>query len=143
MTENLLKKPKELINQAVSAIKGPDVETLVEEFTSEMTLVAEGLCEDQQRLRRELEEVKNHRKTDLASTQSRQDQLLNRISQWERETDDRLKALSARVDQLEKKQPKTRGAASVIRQATLLAAIVCGSWVVVTLLNLLKSLLMG
>jgi len=64
MTENLLKKPKELINQAVSAIKGPDVETLVEEFTSEMTLVAEGLCEEQQRQRREREEVKNQRETE-------------------------------------------------------------------------------
>lgn len=142
MTENLLKKPKELINQAVSAIKGPDVETLVEEFTSEMTLVAEGLCEDQQRLRRELDSLKTDRETDRSSAQAREEQLLNRLSQWERETDDRLKDLSARLDQLEKKPPKARGAAPVIRQATILVSIVCGSWVVVTLLNLLKSLLL-
>lgn len=143
MTENLLKKPKELINQAVSAIKGPDVETLVEEFTGEMTLVAEGLCEDQQRLRRELDALQTRHSEDRERAESREEALLQRISQWEQTTDDRLKELSARLTQLEKKAPKGRGHAPLVRQVTVLAAIVCGSWVLVTLLNLLKSLLAG
>ena len=40
---NIMKKPKELIGGALQVFKGPDVQNLVESFTSEMTVVTEGL----------------------------------------------------------------------------------------------------
>ena len=45
-------KPRQLWDSAVKAVKGGSTEQLVETFTSEMTLVAEGLCEDQNNLRK-------------------------------------------------------------------------------------------
>ena len=41
-----------LWNQALKVVKGDSLNDMVEQFTQEMTLVAEGLCEDQARLRR-------------------------------------------------------------------------------------------
>ena len=51
-------KPRQLWDSAVKAVKGGSTEQLVETFTSEMTLVAEGLCEDQNNLRKELAQVR-------------------------------------------------------------------------------------
>ncbi len=46
-----------LWDQALKAVKGDSTKELVEQFTQEMTLVAEGLCEDQARLRRAVDGV--------------------------------------------------------------------------------------
>ena len=51
ITEEKTNKPS-LWNQALKVVKGDSTTELVEQFTQEMTLVAEGLCEDQARLRR-------------------------------------------------------------------------------------------
>lgn len=142
MAENrtsALRKPKELITQAVNAMKGPSVEALIEDFTSEMTLVAEGLCEDQQRLRKELEQLKAALQEGQAQALARVERLENRLDQWERETDARLRELQARQAEAERKLAKTKPKSSLLSQATLLAAILAGAWVLVTLLNLLKG----
>lgn len=54
MDEKMPSKPRQLWSQALRAVKGDQTQTLVEQFTSEMTLVAEGLVEDQAGLHREL-----------------------------------------------------------------------------------------
>ena len=51
LTEEKMNKPS-IWNQALKAVKGDSMNEMVEQFTQEMTLVAEGLCEDQARLRR-------------------------------------------------------------------------------------------
>ena len=135
---DIIKKPKELLGGAIKAIKGPDVQQLVETFTGEMTVVVEGLYDDQMRLRKEVEALT------LA-----QDNLLRQLTDGREETEAKceqsLKELALRLSDLQKrvqaleagkgKQGKKNG---VLTQVTVLAAIVAGAWIVVTLLNLLK-----
>ena len=56
--EKTVSKPRQLWDSAVKAVKGGGTEQLIETFTAEMTLVAEGLCEDQNNLRREITQVR-------------------------------------------------------------------------------------
>ena len=48
-------KPRKLWDGALKMVRGENTTQLIEDFTAEMTLVAEGLCEDQSNLRREIE----------------------------------------------------------------------------------------
>ena len=48
---------RDFIENTWSSLKGKDLNQAVEEFTSEMTLVAEGLSEDQNALRRDGEKL--------------------------------------------------------------------------------------
>ena len=54
-TGSLIQGPQKLWNDTLRRVKGEDHTQLMEQFTSEMTLVAEGLCEDQTSLRREVD----------------------------------------------------------------------------------------
>ena len=54
---SVMAKPKKIWNDALKMVKGEDSTQLIESFTAEMTLVAEGLCEDQNRLRGEVNEM--------------------------------------------------------------------------------------
>ena len=53
----LMDKPKKIWNGALKMVKGENTNQLMEQFTSEMTLVAEGLCEDQSKLHQDVERM--------------------------------------------------------------------------------------
>ena len=57
----IVSKPKKIWNDALKAVKGENTNQLIEQFTAEMTLVAEGLCEDQNKLRGESSRSKGRR----------------------------------------------------------------------------------
>ena len=124
----LIKKSKNLLDQAVSGLKGRDLNTLVDEFTQEMTVVAEGLSEELT--------VARHELAQLAASQT----LLE-----EGRTEDmqglevRLNEIDKRLAALEKqreKQLKRSSFLQILRQLTVIAAIIAGAWVLVTVLNL-------
>ena len=48
---------KKLWDNATKFVRGDNTNEAVEAFTAEMTLVAEGLCEDQSKLRQQVEEL--------------------------------------------------------------------------------------
>ena len=135
------KGPVKLWNQAVKAVKGDSAE-LVEAFTAEMTLVAEGLVEDQARLRREVEELQRDRDREEQSFASRLDALESDIREHQKATDKRLDELGKRLEALDKQQKqqprKGRGLlqAAWMDKLLILAGIVCGSWVLVSIINL-------
>lgn len=135
------KGPVKLWNQAVKAVKGDSAE-LMEAFTSEMTLVAEGLVEDQARLRRDMEDLARSKDRDAQSFRSELEALENEWKEHQRQTDKRLEELGRRLDALQKpaKAEKGRGkeAPKWMDKLIILAAIVCGSWVLVTVINLLR-----
>ena len=56
LTAEKTKKPT-LWDGALKMVKGENTNQLIEQFTAEMTLVAEGLCEDQTRLRKEVDGI--------------------------------------------------------------------------------------
>ncbi len=135
---NIIKKPRELIGGALQAIKGPDVQNLMESFTSEMTVVAEGLYDDQMRLRREVEEL-SAQQTILSqqALDSRED-LQIKWEQVQKDINARWNDMQKRLQALEAKQHKQGKKNGILSQVTVLAAIVAGAWIIVTLLNLLK-----
>ena len=64
-------KPKKLWDGALKMVKGENTTQLIESFTAEMTLVAEGLCEDQSKLRREVDRMMTEEDRRIQALQSR------------------------------------------------------------------------
>ena len=140
--EKTVSKPRQLWDSAVKAVKGGGTEQLIETFTAEMTLVAEGLCEDQTNLRRELAQVRSLAEKLEARADNEQEVLDTTLREHQKETDRRLDELSRRLNARESKASKLEGKQkrekNLISQLTLLAGIIAGAWVIVTVLNLFK-----
>lgn len=129
-TEEKTNKPS-LWNQALKVVKGDSTSELVEQFTQEMTLVAEGLCEDQARLRKAVDGL--IRDADSQKQKSEQDyqDVLRQLDELSR----RIAALEKPAVK-EKKKGRFALGADMFSRLTVLAAIVCGAWVIVTILRL-------
>ena len=128
-------------NQALKVVKGDSTNELVEQFTQEMTLIAEGLCEDQARLRKEMDAL--IREADGQKAKSEQDyqELLRQLEKSQKEAKGRLDELARRVSMLEKPAGKAKRGilgmgTDVISRLTVLVSIACGTWLMVTILKL-------
>ena len=132
----LVQATKDFFGNALSTVKGKDLTSLVEEFSSEMTLVAEGLSEDQQKLFRETDKL-SAQQTEL------EQRLLDGLHDADVENKElrkQVQSLTARLDKAEKliaekKLKKSDGLLSIIRQATWLVAIFSAAWVIVTIIR--------
>ncbi len=134
--KGVIQSAKDFVNGVLSPLKGKDVGQMVEEFTSEMTMVAEGLSEDQEKLARE---------TDRLSVQQTEleQKMLDGFHDQDVTADEmrrEIDTLKSRLDKAEKllrekKGKKSEGLAGILRQATYLVAIGAGAWVIVTLIN--------
>lgn len=138
--EKTVSKPRQLWDSAVKAVKGGGTEQLIETFTAEMTLVAEGLCEDQTNLRREVAQVRALAEKLEARADNEQEVLDTTLRENQKDLDRRLDELTRRIGALEAKASKQEGKQkrekNLISQLTLLAGIIAGAWVIVTVLNL-------
>ena len=135
---DIIKKPKELLGGAIKAIKGPDVQQLVDTFTGEMTVVVEGLYDDQMRLRKEVEALTLSQENFLRELLESREETEAKCEQSLKELACRMTDLQKRVQALEASKGKQAKKNGVLSQVTVLAAIVAGAWIIVTLLNLLK-----
>ena len=140
LTDEKMTKPS-LWNQALKVVKGDSTTELVEQFTQEMTLVAEGLCEDQARLRRAVDGLIKEGEGQRAKSEQDYQELLRQLESHQKDTKQKLDELSKRVSALEKpavkeKKGKLRLGSDVISRLTILAGIICGSWLIVTILKL-------
>ena len=140
--EKTVSKPRQLWDSAVKAVKGGGTEQLIETFTAEMTLVAEGLCEDQTNLRREVAQVRALAEKLEARADNEQEVLDTTLRENQKDLDRRLDELTRRIGALEAKASKQEGKQkrekNLISQLTLLAGIIAGAWVIVTVLNLFR-----
>lgn len=137
--KGLMQSAKNFMNGVLSPLKGRDMNQMVEEYTSQMTLVAEGLSEDQEKLARENEK--------LAVQQTMLEQRVEDGFHDADVTADELRRqveeLTKRLDKAErliqdKKVKKVEGFTSLLRQATWLAGILVGGWLAFTLINMLR-----
>ena len=133
-------KPKKLWDGAIKMVKGENTTQLIEQFTSEMTLVAEGLCEDQNKLRREVDSMITEEDRQGQKLQTKIDQLETSLDEERAAHDKDLTELRTRLASLEKKMPKEaskekKKTGSILRDATWLVAIAAGAWIIVTILN--------
>ena len=136
------KQKPSLWNQALKVVKGDSTNELVEQFTQEMTLVAEGLCEDQARLRSAVDGIIREADGQRAKQEQDYQDLLRQLDEHQKDTKRRLEELSRRVAALEKPAVKEKKSpfhlgSDVISRLTVLASIICGTWLLVTILNLL------
>lgn len=148
----LMEKPKKLWDGALKMVKGENTAQLMEQFTAEMTLVAEGLCEDQTRVRQDVDRMMREEDQRIQKLESRIS-LLESTLEEERSAHDRdlteartrFAALEKKAERAEKEAARTeekekKRKDSLIRSLTILAAVAGGSWVLVTLLNLIRDL---
>ena len=156
----LVQATKDFFGNALSTVKGKDLTSLVEEFSSEMTLVSEGLSEDPARLHDLYESLNAQQTVDKSETQED----VSRVSDALKETSDRVKktetvleGLQKDLDKLradlktqqdtfaqytkkaeEKKAKKLDTLQGLIKQLTWLVGIGGGAWIIVTILNLFR-----
>lgn len=134
-------KPRNLWNGALKMVKGENTHQLIEQFTAEMTLVAEGLCEDQSKLRREVDGMMSQEDSRIQKLTSRVELLENALEEERRNHDTDVTELRNRLSSLEKKankQPGREKRSNIIRDLTVLVGIAAGAWIVVTVLNMIK-----
>jgi uncharacterized phage infection (PIP) family protein YhgE len=133
--KGIMRTAKDFMNGVLSPLKGKDMNQMVEEFTAEMTLVIEGLSEDQEKLARQTDRL------DAQQTQLEQ-RLIDEVHDLNVALDEskkELAALKGRLDKLEKQSEKgKKGVTAALRQATWLVGIAVIGWIVVTVINLFK-----
>ena len=142
----LVRGARDFIENTFASLKGKDMNQAVDEFTGEMTLVLEGLSEDQNALRQDLEKA-SAQLTLVEEKWLRRDQAqkddLNAVQETIKQTQKRFDAVEKRLDGLEKalkeadKKPQKMGLGQILRQATWMVGIICGAWVIVTVLKLI------
>jgi predicted RNase H-like nuclease (RuvC/YqgF family) len=139
-------KPKKttLWDGALKMVKGENTNQLIEQFTAEMTLVAEGLCEDQTKLRREVDDMITQEDRRIQKLESRIDLLETSLEEEKKAHDRDVTELRNRLAPLERqasrapavKEKKKTG--SIIRDLTWLVGIAAAAWVIVTIINAIK-----
>ncbi len=142
LTDEKTNKPS-IWDQALKVVKGDSMNELVEQFTQEMTLVAEGLCEDQARLRRAVDGLLKETEGQHVRAQQDYQELLRQMNEHQKATNAKLDELSRRVSALEKpavrkekKDLRSLFTGDMLGRVTLLASIVCGTLLIVTILKL-------
>ncbi len=136
-------KPLGILGSALKMVKGENTAQLMENFTAEMTLVAEGLCEDQNRLHRDVERMVTEQDQRVQRLESSLELMETSLDE-ERSARDRdltemrqrlavLERQAGKAQVREKEKEKKRG--NIIKDLTVLVAIAAGAWVIVTIIN--------
>lgn len=133
-------KPKNLWNGALKMVRGENTAQLVEDFTAEMTLVAEGLCEDQSTLRRDVDRMITEGDRRIQALQTRVDAAESSLDEERKAHDRDVTELRNRLASLEKKssmkpvkEKERKG--NIVRDLTVLVGIAAGAWIIITLIN--------
>ena len=138
----LVQSAKEFFGNAFGQGKSQDLSALIEEYTNEMTLVAEGLSQDLDKVTQRTDAL-DARQVEIEEKLYLR---MEAIDKEQKELRRQGEEILARVDALEKaakkeKEQKARVSerlTCVLRQATWLAGILAGAWVIVTIINLFK-----
>ena len=133
-------KPSNIFTGALRMVKGENTHQLIEEFTSEMTLVAEGLCEDQSKLRREMDQMARVDDRRIQAIESKISAAETSIDEERNAHDRDMTEIRNRLAALEKKanhesakgKKKDR---NIIRDLTWLIGIAAAAWIIVTVIN--------
>lgn len=122
----IFSKSKGFLQGAADSLTGKEIPRLVEEFTQEMVIVAEGLSEDQSRLQ-----------SALALQGEEQDDMAAKLRLIEKQLSENTKRLDELSRRAEKRRKGETGLARILRQATWLAGIIAVAWIVTSLIRLM------
>ena len=136
---SIVRSAKEFFGNAFGNAKNQDIAALVEEFTSEMTIVAEGLSEDQERLNSQVDLLSAHQSETEESLRKKLRENENKLNKFESD----LSALTDRVRKMEetaarKKEKAAEKKISWLRQATWLVGIIAAAWIITSVIGLFK-----
>ena len=138
LTAEKTKKPT-LWDGALKMVKGENTNQLIEQFTAEMTLVAEGLCEDQTKLRKEVDGLMTQEDKRIQKLESTINLLETSLEEERKNHDQDVTELRNRVSQLEKQAKVTakdkKKSRTIIRDLTWLVGIAAAAWIIVTVIN--------
>ncbi len=137
--KTLVQQAKTFMNGVLSPLKGKDIGQLVEDFTAEMTLVVEGLSEDQSKLAQEAQRISAQQTV----IEQRVHDGFHDADVTEKELRKEIDSLKNRLDKAEKrlndkKGKHGEGVVAILRQATWLVGIAAIAWIIVTIINLFK-----
>lgn len=162
-TKDLLSPRKWL--EPLKSLRGENTAQLVEKFTEEMTLVAQDLSEEQGQLTQRLESLARDTDRAVQKNTSAVEEVHSIIATMERDTKTQLSAIERDTktqlsviekdaktqlaelekrllkleEQLKKNGEKKKVSIERILSSILwIACVVCGSWVLVTILNMFK-----
>jgi len=135
------------LENTFNSLKGKDINKAVEEFTSEMTIVCEGLSEDQEMLRKEVENASAQLTILEENARSNRANAENGISELRKTVEKIQKKLNViddlqlKIAELEKtfktqQKEKKQGLTAILRQATWLVGIAAGAWIITTILKM-------
>lgn len=137
--KTLVQSARDFMSGVLSPLKGKDMGQLVEDFTAEMALVAEGLSEDQEKLQRETEKIAAQQTLLEQHLLDQLHDLSVSVEEMQRETGELKRRLErAEKAAADKRIKKAEGLTGLLRQATWLAGVVIGGWIIVTLINFFK-----
>lgn len=122
----ILMKSRDFLQGAMDSISGKELPRLVEDFTREMVIVAEGLSADQESLR-----------SSVIIQGEEQDKLAQKLREQEKKLNDMGRKLDILFSKAERRQKGESGLTRILRQATWLAAVIGGAWVITTVINAL------
>lgn len=120
----ILSKSKDFLQGAVDSLTGKDLPKLVEDFTREMVIVAEGLSEDQGKLRNA-----------VILQGEQQDKADEKIRTLEKQVSEMNRRLDELARKTERRQKGEAGLARILRQATWLAAVIAAAWIISALIR--------
>lgn len=122
----IMQRSRGFLQDAVGSITGKELPQLVDAFTREMVIVAEGLSEDQAKLR------------DALTLQGEeQDREARKLREIEKQLSDTVKRVEELHRAISQKKKAEAGLSRILRQATWLAAIIGGAWIISSLINLI------
>lgn len=131
-----------LLTQAIKAVKGENTQQLIENFTSEMTLVAEGLFEDQAMINRRMDDLTKEEDSRLQSIRSEIAAVDVQRDEDRHDLDKKLDELKVKIAELEKKNKEIekkvndrKGKTSTLNKIIILALIICITAIIVTLMS--------
>lgn len=130
--KNLMRSAKDFMSSALSPLKSKDVSQMVEGFTAEMTLVAEGLSDDQLRLQQQQDRM-DGQLTEMEDALGQARKEIRDLQKEMADLQDRLE--KAEKAMKEKKAKKSERLTGLLRQATWLVGIGAGAWVIITLIK--------
>ena len=138
--QRMLSRPAQLWQSAVRAVRGEDTEKLIERFTAEMTLVAEGLAEDQCRVREAVERIGAQQDRAEERAGSEMQALESMMRENQRDADMRMEALEKRLAALEGKiagrEKQKKREHTVLDRVTVMVSIASGAWVLTAVIGL-------
>ncbi|NLB90331.1 MAG: hypothetical protein GX786_03820 [Clostridiales bacterium] len=122
-------KPSNILQDTIQMFKGKGkTEELIEEFTNEVSIVTEGLWNDQKNLKTQMDTIQMEQTLWENKEEEKRKKAEEKIGLLEKE----IKQLQTQMDQDKRKKKKEK---NIVAQISMMVFVIAGAWVLVTLVK--------